>query len=169
MPKCSVRPYQVASQSSSRSTAGQTTSRPSSWCCCCRRGRPSRPRARQLRPEGRAPHRRPRGWRPALDPGSQCGRSASQPSGRCRPAAGPAAPCVPARARPTRRSRPATSSCASRPRSTSLRVWAITSGATSKLLVRVEAEDLLGGGHLAGAEAEPCTPPVFIFVGAGSR
>ena len=67
--------------------------------------------------------RRRRGWPAALEPGSQDGRSASQPSGSSRPAAGPAAPCVRAHAAPRRRN----STChfvASRPRSTSLRVWA---------------------------------------------
>ena len=35
------------------------------------------------------------------------------------------------------------------------RVWAITSGGTSKVLLGVEPEDLLGRGHLGGAERGP--------------
>ena len=123
-----------------------------SWCCCSRPGRPSRPRARAAPGRApRAPCRRPCGWRcPWLgsNVGSAVGPAVGQLARRLRSRA---------RARPGWPRRQASNrcchaACASGPRSPTLRACARTSSATSKVLLRVEAEQPLGGGDLVLAE-----------------
>ena len=86
--------------------------------------------------------------------------SASQVGSFVGPALGQGAGATSARAarrRPgcpasRRRTRCCQAACASWPRATTLRACSMTSGATSKVFVRVEAEDLLGGRDLVVAQ-----------------
>ena len=75
IPKCSMRPYRVASQSSVAIDGGPGRIwRPPSWCCCYRRGRPSRPTVPAA--AGRAPaSTSPEAARvaTALGPAPECG------------------------------------------------------------------------------------------------
>ena len=132
-----------------------TTARPPSWCCCSRPGRPSRPTARAA--PGRAPASTlPEALRVAMPFG--VGRELGQRRRSSRPAASGcdsrSSSALPLRVgrgpgveplAPTRRARRGRGR---RPRGRA----PAPRRSTSKVCVRVEAEDLLGRGDLVGAE-----------------
>ena len=141
------------------------------WCCWSPPGRRSRPRARASaaaialitlpdatgwrRPSGRrrTTAGQPRARRAACAP---CSRSQERVRLRVRRRPGVEL----RRPRPLRRLQP---------RSRSVRVWARTSAGTSKVLLGVEAEDLLGRGDLLVAERGAVALPVPWALGAGQR
>ena len=103
----------------------------------------------------------------ALEPGSQCGSADAQPSGSF-PASRRSSSFLRSGSRVAQASKPACHSVwAARPRSTSLRVWPMTSSRTSKLLSGSNPSTFLVAATSSAPSAEPCTPPVFILVGDG--
>ncbi|CPU61061.1 Uncharacterised protein [Mycobacteroides abscessus] len=103
----------------------------------------------------------------ALEPGSQDGSPASQPCGNAR-AWRRSSSALRSGSRAAQASKLLShSACACLPRVTSSRVCAMTSGATSKDLSGSKPKIFLVAATSSAPRAEPCTPPVFILVGAG--
>ena len=168
IPKCRVRPYQVAVQSSVEIDGGPKDFAPLIVVLLlpARSAEPPQssgstgPIAERTSPEAAR-------VATGLEPGSQCGNAASQPSGSL-PASRRSSNALRSGSRLAQASKSACQlACAARPRSTSLRVWPMTSSETSKVLSGSNPSTFLVAATSSAPSAEPCTPPVFILVGAG--
>ncbi len=98
---------------------------------------------------------------------SHVGRSASQPSGRVRVCSRSKRATSAEGLRVQRWNLSSQAACASLPRSTARRVWAITSGATSKVCSGSNPSTFLVAATSSSPRAEPWASPVFWADGAG--
>ena len=173
MPKCSVRPYGPPLHILVWWAAGMKLGSPSIvvLLLSARSAEPPHSSGSAVGEGGRAPGRRPCGWRWSWacrpSPSGTAAASRSSPRAACGSSSARAARRRTGCPRPRRRRPAATAACASRPRSMTSRACSSTSSSTLNLTSGGKPRISLVLAISSSPRAEPWALPVFCLVGAG--